>query len=75
MIKYTDADTGREGYLMVSRIIRIIEAKPGSRAKSEIQVSNGEHMEYVGAWETAQILSERVIESQSWQTAIANDVR
>jgi len=69
MIEYTDADTGKKGFVMVARIVRINEARPGSRAQSQIALDTGE---YIGAWETAQTLSERVTESQSWQTAIAS---
>jgi hypothetical protein len=72
MIKYTDADTGKEGFVMVARIVTITESRPGTRAKSQIALDTGE---FIGAWEDAKTLSARVIESQSWQTAIANAAR
>lgn len=59
MIKYTDADTGKEGFVMVSRIVKVTESRPGSRAKSQIALDTGE---FIGAWEDAKTIHNRVEE-------------
>ena len=57
MLEFTDADTGKKQYVMVSRIVRIYPEKPGYRASSIIALDTGESLE---AYETAEKLKDRV---------------
>ncbi len=61
MIKYTDAITGKSGFVMVARIVSVKECKPGSRAKSLIALDTGD---FVEVYEDVQTIYNRVQEYQ-----------
>jgi hypothetical protein len=69
MIEYTDEISGKKAYVMVNRIVKITQARPPGRAASLISLDTGET---IGAYEDAETIKNRVVEFQSWQTAIAS---